>query len=297
MDRKPENPVAFFESLKQSRFEAWREMREGMLAEGWTRVMLWQGDAPNWNPQVQDQDPPSLYVKQPILPGRGMLIVCAGGGFLFKSWNEAKPVAEYFYAKGFNTCVLDYRVGPYAQPDACADGLRAVRVVRANAAAWGIPGGKIAIGGFSAGGMLTGMACTRFDYGKPEAADPVERFSSRPDAGLVLYGAFQGMGASQGSGLGFDNQKQNEYARMNNVKNLRWDCPPFFIFQTHSDDPSLAMKWGLECAERGIPFVVHTFRDGAHGNGLYNGKDETQDVPHTAKWAELAADWLEDNGF
>jgi len=296
MDRKPEDMMAMIARLKQSRFDAWREMRAGMVAEGWTREMLWEGEVPNWKPEVEDQDPPSIYIKKPILPGKGMFIVCAGGGFMFKSWNEAKPVAEYFYDKGINTCVLDYRVGPYEQLDACADGLRAIRWLRANAETLGIPADKIAIGGFSAGGMLTGMASTRFDYGKPDAADPIERVSSRPDAGLVLYGAFQGLGGAQG-GLGFDNEKQNQMAQMNNVKNLRWDCPPFFVFQTHADDPSLAMKWGLECAERGIPFVVHTFRDGSHGNGLYNGKDETEDVPHTARWSELAAEWLEDYGF
>lgn len=296
MDRKPEDMMSMIAQLKESRFKAWREMRDGLVASGWTRVMLWSDETPNWKPEVEDQDPPSIYIKQPIQPGKGMFIVCAGGGFMFKSWNEAQPVAEYFYDKGINTCILDYRVAPYEQLDACADGLRAIRWLRANAEELGIPADKIAIGGFSAGGMLTGMASTRFDYGNPNATDPIERVSSRPDAALVLYGAFQGLGAAQG-GLGFDNAKQNQMAQMNNVKNLRHDCPPFFLFQTQQDDPSLAMKWGLECAERGIPFVAHTFRDGSHGQGLYNGKDETENVPHTARWAELAAEWLQDYGF
>lgn len=299
MDRKPEqrpNMEEMIAQLRGSRFESWRVMRQQLLDEGWTRWMLWESDAPNWKPEVTDQDPPSLYLMQPILPGKGLFIVCAGGGFMFKSYNEAKPVAEYFHARGINAAVLDYRVGPYTQLDSCADGLRAVRLVRSRAAELGIPADKIAIGGFSAGGMLTGMVSTRFDYGNPDAADPVERVSSRPDAALVLYGAFTGLGAPQG-GLGFDNAKQNEAARMNNVKNLRWDCPPFFLFQTHKDDPSLAMRWGLECAERGIEFEVHTFHEGSHGQGLYDGKNEVEDVPHTAHWAELAAEWLHDYGF
>ena len=297
MDNKPNaDQMEFFKKMRESRFASWRESRAQMLDEGWERIPLWEGDAPDWNPELTDQDPPSVYVKRPVRPGRGLLLVCAGGAFMYKAYKEGKPVAEYFYDRGYNVAVLDYRVNPYSQLVSCADGLRAMRVLRARAGSWGIPADKIAMGGFSAGGMLTGMVSTRFDAGDPNAADPIERVSSRPDAALILYGAFQGMDAPQG-GLGFDNEKQNQMARMNNVKNLRHDCPPFFVFQTQNDDPSLAMKWGLECAERGIPFVVHTFRDGAHGGALYDGKHETEHLPHTHRWAELAAEWLEDYGF
>ena len=297
MDRKPNaEQMEFYRKMRESRFQTWRESRAQMLDEGWERIMLWEGEGPDWNPEVADQDPPSVYVKKPIKPGRGLFLICAGGAFMYKAYKEGKPVADYFYDKGYNVAVLDYRVNPYPQTVSCADGVRAMRVLRSHAAEWGIPADKIAMGGFSAGGMLTGMVSTRFDYGCANAADPIEQVSSRPDAALILYGAFGGMGAPQG-GLGFDVEKQNQMARMNNVKNLRWDCPPFFVFQTHKDDPSLAMKWGLECAERGIPFVVHTFRDGAHGGALYDGKHETEDLPHTHRWAELAAEWLEDYGF
>ena len=44
--------------------------------------------------------------------------------------------------------------------------------------------------GFSAGGMLSGNCATHYDRGNPDAADPVERFSSRPDAAVLCYGAF-----------------------------------------------------------------------------------------------------------
>ncbi len=292
----PDQQMDFYRQMRESRIASWRESRAQMLAEGWERISLWEGEAPDWDPAVADQDPPSVYVKQPIRPGRGLLLVCAGGAFMYKAYKEGKPVAEYFYDRGYNVAVLDYRVHPYPQSVSCIDGRRAMRVLRSRAAGWSVPADKLAMGGFSAGGMLTGMVATRFDAGDPTAPDSVERFSSRPDAALILYGAFGGMDAPQ-SGLGFDNEKQNRMAQMNNVKNLRHDCPPFFVFQTHRDDPSLAMKWGLECAERGIPFVVHTFRDGAHGGALYDGRFETEDLPHTARWAELAAEWLEDYGF
>jgi hypothetical protein len=57
------------------------------------------------------------------------------------------------------------------------------------------------------------------------------------------------------------------------------------------------MIFGKELADRGIPFEVHTFANGPHGGGLYNGKDETPDFPRTARWADLAVGWLAELGF
>ena len=99
--------------------------------------------------------------------------------------------------------------------------------------------------------MVSAYTATRFDYGNPDANDPIERVSSRPDAALILYGAMSP--ASSAGGLGYDIKKQNEIAQFDNVKNLRYDCPPFFIFQTHEDDPRSAMIFGKELADRGIP--------------------------------------------
>jgi len=282
------------QEFKKLRDRQWAKMWDEIISEGIQVYDLWEGDAPNWNPEATVSQPRlALYpVKD---SNRGTFIICAGGGFMFKSFNEAKPVAEYFYEAGFNVAILDYRVSPHSHAICCSDGLRAVRYLRANAGKLGIPANKIAIGGFSAGGMLSAYTATRFDYGNPDASDPIERVSSRPDAALILYGAMSP--ASSAGSLGYDIKKQNETAQLDNVKNLRHDCPPFFIFQTHEDDPRCAMIFGHELADRGIPFEVHTFANGPHGGGLYNGKDDTPDFPHTARWADLAVGWLEELGF
>ena len=41
--------------------------------------------------------------------------------------------------------------------------------------------------GFSAGGHLAATASTRFDSGKPNASDDVDRASSRPDFSVLCY--------------------------------------------------------------------------------------------------------------
>lgn len=283
--------------LIKDRNEMWARMWEEFKADGLEPVNLWPEGAPNYRLAYGQEQPRLLILPAHKDKPRGILIVCAGGAFKFKSPNEAKPVAEFFHAAGLNAAVLDYRVEPYGQLDACEDAKRAIRYLRYKAEELGILADKIAIGGFSAGGMLTGMAATRFDYGIPESEDPIERVSSRPDAAIVCYGAFS-PASSVGSGLGYDIKKQNEIARMDNSKNLRYDSPPFFLFQTHQDDPRSVLIMGKELADRGIPFEIHTFQNGPHGGGLYDGKSEDSPYfPHTAKWAHLAVEWLEELGF
>lgn len=79
--------------------------------------------------------------------------------------------------------------------------------------------------------------------------------------------------------------------------NLRPDCPPFFLMETLFDDPRTITGFAGALANFGIPFALHLFHSGSHGNGLYDGQYEVEDNPHTAKWADLACDWLEDLGF
>ena len=236
---------------------------------------------------------------------RGMFIVCAGGGFLFKSWNEALPVAEKFYDCGINVAILDYHVAEGyvlgidsgAAQMAGEDGLQAVRYLRKNAQRYGILPDHIAIGGFSAGGMLSGYAATKFDYGDPEAGDELRRVSSRPDAALILYGAFSNTSSiPQGPG-GMTREELARACSLDNVRNIRTDCPPMFVFQTHGDDPRIALNFCMELAVHGVPYEIHTFEEGPHGGALYNGRDDTPDIPHTAMWADIAADWLLSRGF
>jgi len=281
--------------LHDLRVKQWDEMFEEIIAEGWDIVQLWPEGAPGFKEEY-GQLQPRIAIKQPHEgAARGFIIFCAGGGFNIKSFNEAKPVAERFYELGFNTAVLDYRLNPYTQLDACADAKRAIRYVRANAAKYNTLPDKIAIGGFSAGGMLTGMAATLFDYGDPDAEDEIERVSSRPDAAIQCYGSMS-IASIQG-GLGHDVEAQNKRARLSSDKNLRWDCPPFFLFQTAADDPRGVILMGKELADMGIPFEAHIFQGGTHGNGLFDGNCDTEDVPHTAHWSKLAGEWLSDLGF
>ncbi len=267
--------------------ELWREMLDTMSPSP-----LWPDGAPDFDPAVAQRQPALYYLPPHTGPARGLVIVCAGGAFMYKTDYEADQVARFFYDAGFQAAILDYRVYPYTQEHWLADGRRAIRYARAHAAAWNVRPDRIAMLGFSAGGMLAGMCGTLFDDGSADAPDPVERASSRPDTALVCYGSFCRASFPQ-SGLNFDLAAQQAAARYAPEKNIGENTPPFFLFETLDDDPRGILRMGQELADRGILCELHLFPTGKHGQGLYDGNHPSAPLnPHTAKWSSLAVDWL-----
>ena len=292
-NKKPDYTDLDWSWLIRDREEKWAAMLQEADEKGWKKI-----------PLRQTEKFTSQLILLPIQEEtRGIFLVCPGGGFMFKSSNEGKEVAEYFHGKGINTAILDYHVGSGvaegvdARTEAGEDALAAVRYLRAHAEELGILPDHIAVGGFSAGGMTTSYASTRFDYGDPAAETAEEATSSRPDAALVLYGAFSSTGMKSGPGA-YSIEEQQKAAAMDPIRNIRIDTPPTFVFQTHKDDPRNALNYCMELANKGVPYEIHTFEDGPHGGALYDGNHPDSPLfPHTAMWAEIAADWLKSRGF
>ena len=187
---------------------------------------LWENGAPGYNPAFK-QPQPGIGVKfHEDGPARGMILVCAGGAFLWKADYEGPVVANYFYDLGFNVAVLDYRLQPYSQEISRMDAKRAIRYLRYHAAEFNTLPDHIAIMGFSAGGMLTCATATIYDNGDPDAADPIDRLSSRPDAAIPCYGS-RSLAAWPGGGLSYDRERQKMLAARSPDCHVTPDCPPF----------------------------------------------------------------------
>ena len=93
-----EKAMEFFQKLKTERFASWEKMFDQLAArDGVEIVDLWDGNCPGFD-VANGQKMPRLAVYPPH-PGKpvGSLIICAGGAHIFKSYNEAMPVADYFY--------------------------------------------------------------------------------------------------------------------------------------------------------------------------------------------------------
>lgn len=289
--------------LIRDRHLKWAAMWDELKQKGIQRTYLWDDEnAVQAFDGAAGQPVPSLAI-WPIQQGkRGIIVVCAGGGFMFKSANEAWPVADAFHQKGLNAAILDYRYLPYLREAAKDDGLRAIRYLRYHADRLGIATDHIAIGGFSAGGILTSMVNTSFDPGNPIADDPIDRVSSRPDAAFQMYGSFRTMpslaAAKPSHPLMFSFEELQQKAKLDFIFSLPLDAPPMFMAQTDGDDPHHVLYMALAYADRGIPHEYHLFHGGPHGGALFDGADQdTPDFPHTAHWITLAAEWFALMGF
>ncbi len=176
----------------------------GAVPAGRPVIVLWPNGAPGSearkgepeaikDEQVLNIHNPSLVVFQPPKgTANGIGFVLAPGGGHTSLWivHEGYHPAEVLAAKGVTVFVLKNRLqssGYKFDVEGLADTQRAIRLVRSRAAEWGLNPAKIGAGGFSAGGELAELAALRNDAGTPDAADPIERVSSRPDFQVLIY--------------------------------------------------------------------------------------------------------------
>jgi acetyl esterase/lipase len=271
-------------------------------------VALWPGRAPGALGDA-DEDRPALTVYRPF--GRPYVaaggatagtavIVAPGGGYAVLAANhEGRQVAAYLNALGVTAFVLRYRLGPrYHHPVELGDMQRAVRLVRARAAEYGVLPDRVGVMGFSAGGHLAATAATRFDAGHAGAADPVERAGSRPDFVVLGYPviSFTAPYAHRGSAenlLG-PNAPPALLAELSAEQHVTAATPPAFLFHTDADDAvpaenSVAFYLALRRAK--VPAELHVFGPGPHGVGLALGD------PVLGAWPGLLANWLRGRGL
>ena len=270
-------------------------------------IPLWEEGAPGFDPELDPMqiEPSLIFVPAEGEEKRGTVIVACGGGFETRTGCEGMNVANYFTEAGFNTAILTYRLKPYGRKEAMEDMQRAVRYIRAHKEELGVTE-KVACMGFSAGGMICGNCATHFDFGDPEAEDPVERESCRPDGVVLGYGAFS-FAALPGGFFAdpFADMTRNPFVANKEELiyfapevNISRQTPPFFIWQTNSDDPRNSFALGQALTAVGIPFEMHLFPDGVHGLALADGNNDlSMEVPQTARWAELCAGWLRNLGI
>src|SRR5438132_581010 len=153
-------------------------------------ILLWPQGAPGAVGN-EEKDKPSLtaYLPPADKANGTAVVICPGGGYGFLAVDhEGKQIAEWLNSIGVAGFMLQYRIAPrYHHPAPLQDAQRALRTVRARAKEWHIDPTRIGIWGFSAGGHLASTAGTHFDDGRPEAADPIEQASCRPDFLILCY--------------------------------------------------------------------------------------------------------------
>ena len=119
--------------------------------------------------------------------GAAIIWVASGGWFSSHDWVNAGAAGEYL-KRGYTVFAVVHGSQPkYTIPEVVEDMHRAVRFIRSRADQYKIDPNRIGITGGSAGGHLSLMQGTAGTAGKPDAKDPVDRFSSRVQAVACFY--------------------------------------------------------------------------------------------------------------
>lgn len=236
-------------------------------------ILLW----PNGAPFAKGNEPadcPSMttYFLVSNRP-RSCIIVCPGGGYKHLAEpKEGEDIARWLNKIGIPAVVLHYRVAPYHHPCPLLDAQRAIRLLRNKAQEWNIDPLRIGIMGFSSGGHLAAMVGTRYDAGMPDADDPVERESSKPDLMVLCYAVML----------------------LSNEKHVTSETPPAFMWMTANDD-TVPVKHKLRFAsvlkKHRVPHEMHILESGRHGLAL------AADNPAVKYWTHLCQQWLVKQGF
>lgn len=233
-------------------------------------ILLWEkGKVPAYNEDYQrsgqDADDFIPFIESFPAAGKikGAVLICPGGAFQFRSMQpEGYAVARRLSALGYQCFVVSYRLSPYSQEVAALDLARAVRYVRKNADAYGISEDKIAVVGFSAGGILCGELLLNNDgFLRPSALDKsytdddLDYISAKAQAIGHIYSFYGRLSVSN-----------------NDVDTLRRaDLPPAFYAYGMRDPFYSQFNRNVEAVKAaGVPVESHVFENVGHGFGAGN---------------------------
>ena len=271
-------------------------------AEMQTSFPLWPDGAPGAL-GTSSNDIPTLtaYLPDATNATGAAMVICPGGGYQHLAPHEGNDYALWLNQHGVTCFVLKYRLGSngYRHPAMLNDAARAVRWVRAHADDYKVDSKRVGIMGSSAGGHLAATLMTHFDAGNPDATDPIERQSSRPDLGILCYAVIT-MGELTHKGshnylLG-SNAPPELVEELSNELHVTTNTPTCFIWTTFEDKTvpmENSMMFASALRKNHVPFDFHIYQKGGHGMGL---KDKAPFAnPHP--WANDCLFWLKQQNF
>jgi acetyl esterase/lipase len=254
----------------------------------------------SWRVAVAVGTPFMALLRAPRPNGAAMLLI-PGGGYV-NEWfdSEGYATARRFAEAGVTSFILRYRLpaGGWAAPSEAPlqDAQRAMRLIRAGAARYGIDPTRVAVLGFSAGGHLAASLATRggLTYAPIDAADAG---STRPDLSALMYPVIEmappyaHLGSVKAL-LGPDPSAES-IIRHSPRQHVDAATPPTFLVHASDDDlvpveNSLGYLAALRQAK--VPAEGHIFEEGGHGFGLRQG------IP-ASTWPDLFLVWASRRGY
>ena len=267
-------------------------------------IPLWPNGVPNALGDT-DADKPEMTFYRGGRSGTAVIIAPGGAYRNLSMEGEGRQEAYWLNALGVSAFVLKYRLTPYHHPVELNDAQRAIRIVRSRAPEFGILPDRIGMMGFSAGGHLAATAGTHFDPGKADAADPIDRASSRPDFLILGYPviSFQASVAgpnilnayaASGRNLLGDNPDQKTLDDLSDELQVTAQTPPTFLYHTTNDNlvaVENSVQFYLALRKAHVPAEMHLFENGPHGSGM--GLTD----PALSTWPTLLMNWMRGRGL
>jgi acetyl esterase/lipase len=241
-----------------------------------------------------------MRVYRPARPnGTAVLVLGGGGYFRIQLANESLPASRWLAGLGITAFELIYRMpgDGWSREAPFADAQRAMRLIRARAATYGVRADKVGVLGFSAGGHLAGMTAAN-GAARYAPADAADGQSARPDFAGLLYPVATLRPPFDTTRTKFwlvGEHPTPEETRAWSVETYVDNrTPPTFLAQ-NADDPiaaidnSLIMFDALRRAK--VPSEMHVFEKGGHGFGM-------GELPSTDRsWPMLFERWLAGRGM
>lgn len=205
---------------------------------------------------------------------KGAMLISPGGAFIFRSEiQEGSNVAEEFSKLGYVSFVIHYRVNPYTEEESGIDVARAIKYVRYHAKDYGIEQNKIAVVGFSAGGIANGHAVLEFgndingtildDNYNP---DEIDKVSSTPNAVIMGYSFYGRLSVADLNENTFEN----------------FDLPPtYYVYGTEDPFYNQFNEQVNLLKELDKDIEVNVLNNYPHGFGI------------SGNWADKVDNWLD----
>lgn len=252
---------------------------------------------------VTDIGEPLMTVFRPKAPNGAAALLIPGGGYIRVVIDkEGFEVARRLAEAGVTCFVLRYRLpreGWTSRDAALQDAQRAMRLIRAGAATYGVDAGRILAMGFSAGGHVAASLATAHDRTTYEPVDAADRLPARPDLSGLVYPViemsrpFAHVGSREAL-LGKDPPAALEAAYTPH-RHVTARTPPTFLVHATDDasvpvDNTLLYLSALRAAR--VPAEAHLFEEGGHGFGIHLARGKP-----AAVWPELLLAWAGRNGL
>lgn len=259
------------------------------------RVLLWPSGAPVGDGTEERVDVPiTVHRPAPEKANGTAMIICPGGGYGgLVTGAEGHGIAKWLVRHGIVGVVLEYRLPRQRSFVPLLDAQRALRTVRAHSVKWGIKPNRIGIMGFSAGGHLAATAVTHFDSGNPKADDSIDRQSSRPDFGVLIYPVIS-MGSVTHGGSRMNllgpNPKPELIELFSNEKQVTKQTPPVYLAHALDDEvvvPTNSLQLHEALQAHNIPTKYLELPSGGHGLNGYKG-------PMWNAWQQGFLEWLKE---